>query len=331
MMRKGQAWSIALIAAVLLSILVTPALSTAGVSAQSPAPVIESAELRLWPEYDDPGLLVIFSGEFAPGATTPLQVAFPIPDGARNIQATYEDASGSLINRPFEQKDGKLLYELPTAAFHVEYYLDRTPSGEQRDLSYAFEVPYAINNLRVAVQQPARASGFALTPASEEPQTGADGLTYHGFNRSNLAAGDVLDINARYTKTDTGLTAPRLAVASTDAAPQAAPAASAATASAATGVGPNGLAWLLIGLGVVLLAGVLAYWVLSQRRQPSPAPAPMTKQRPVQSTATTTAPPRRRPTAAQPAAVAVAVCTNCGHPLRPDDRFCSQCGAPRRS
>jgi hypothetical protein len=339
MMRRGQVGLAALAAALLISVIAPfalPAAAIASVDAQTAAPaaqsaaaVIDSADLRLWPEYDDPGLLVILSGEFAPGTPTPLQVAFPIPDGARNIQATYQDETGNLINRPFEVTDGKLAYELPTSAFHIEYYLDRAPSGEQRDIKYAFAAPYAINALRVAVQQPARASGFTLTPASDEPLTGSDGLTYFGFTRRNLAAGETVDINARYTKPDDGLTAPQLAVAPSTAA-NGSTAGSSAAAPAAASASPNWLAWGLIGLGVVLLAAVLTYWLLTQRRQPAPAPAaPEVGRRPVQATAP--APPRRASVAAQPASDAVSYCTNCGHPLRLDDRFCSQCGAPRRS
>ncbi len=51
------------------------------------------------------------------------------------MQATYQDASGGLINRPFEIADGKLTYEMPSAAFHTEYYVDRAPSGDQRQIA----------------------------------------------------------------------------------------------------------------------------------------------------------------------------------------------------
>ena len=332
MMRRGRSGLVALVAVILIYGVVTStpagASAAAGVSAQAPAPVIESAELKLWPEYDDPGLLVIFSGQFAEGTKFPLQAAFPLPSGVRNIQATYQNASGSLINQTFEVKDGKLLYELPSAAFHMEYYLDRAPSGEQRDIKYAFEAPYAINALTVTVQEPARATEFTLNPASSAPQKGTDGLSYYTFNRQNLAAGEKLDIEAKYTKADTGLTAPQLAVAATGVPAQPAPAVSGAAATAGTS-STNWLPWLLIGLGAVLLVAALVYWLLSQRRALAPSPVPASKPRTVQATAP--APPRRSAVAVQPAGEAVSFCTNCGHALKPEDRFCSQCGAPRRA
>lgn len=292
------------------------------------APVINTAELKLWPEYDDPGLLVIFSGQFAEGTTFPVKVTFPVPTGARNIQATYLDTSGSLINRPFDVKDGDLTYELPSSAFHVEYYVDRAPSGEQRVIPYHFEVPYAIKTLNISVQQPARSSGFTLTPASENTQQGTDGLTYHVLNRSDLAAGEELALEIKYSKGDTGLSAPQLAVAPTSAAP---PQAAAASAAATTG-STNWLPWLLIGLGLVLLAGVLVYWFLTQRgAAPATAAAAGTTRSGPAPAKPAAAAIVRPPARTQATGDAVAFCTNCGHALRPEDRFCSQCGAPRRS
>lgn len=349
-MRRGQARRSALVATTLSFILVIAALavsalpaSARSVIAQSApvqsaavaqtAPIIESADLRIWPEYDDPGLLVIFSGQFAEGTNVPFQASFPIPAGARNIQATYQDDSGTLINRPFEVKDGKLVYELPSRGFHYEYYVDRAPSGEQRDIAFEFEAPYAIDALRVAVQQPARATGFALAPAAENSETGTDSLTYHILNRRNLALGEKLGLEIKYTKADSGLTAPQLAVAPTSAAALPAASAPATTTTAATGV-TNLLPWLLIALGLVLGAGVLVYWwMTSQRRSAQPA-APMPAKGGAtlagQGSARPVQPPARA--AARPqSAESVSFCTNCGHGLKAEDRFCSQCGAPRRS
>jgi hypothetical protein len=319
--------------AALLALLVIMLIAPAGLNAQAPTPVIETAEIRLWPEYDDPGLLVIFSGTFAQGATFPMTAAFPVSAGARNVQATYEDASGTLINRPFEIVDGKLTYELPSGAFHYEYYVDREPSGNERQIRYVFEAPYAINNLRIAVQQPRGATGFALSPVAETTQQGTDSLTYHVVNRSNVAAGDKLEFGINYTKTDTSLSAPQLAVTSTGAAPDG------AQAPVASASATDWLPWVLIGLGVALLAGILAYWLLS-RRQPdpepvAPAPAPRTR---IGATAakplpTVPARPAQAAVAQSPVAPAgpAAFCHNCGNALRAEDRFCSQCGTPRRS
>ena len=64
--------------AVLIICLVVWAAPTA---AQGPGLAIDEASLRLWPEYDDPGLLVILSGTFTGTGAFPQKVAFPVPAG----------------------------------------------------------------------------------------------------------------------------------------------------------------------------------------------------------------------------------------------------------
>lgn len=321
MMHKVPIGAAALVITVVLLLAVAPVLPA---GAQN-SPVVQQAELRLWPEYDDPGLLVIFSGSFESKTAFPLQVAFPIPAGARNVQATYKDESGTLINLPFEVGDGKLTYELPAADFHFEFYLDRAPSGDERTISYTLDSPYAVQSLSIAVQQPARATGFTLTPAAENSQQGSDGLTYHILSRQSVAAGETIDLVLKYTKPDTGLTAPQLAVTTTDSPVQS----GAPETTTASGSAPW-LPWLLIGLGVVLLAGSLTYWILSQRRNARPPHS--ISGRTAGASAMTPAGNRPGAPNIMGAAQQTAVyCTNCGHPLRSADRFCSQCGTPRRS
>ena len=290
------------------------------VLAQAGAPAIVGAELRLWPEYDDPGLLVIFAGTLAEGTATPVQLILPIAPGARNIQATFMDASGTLINRTFEVKDNKLTYEVPSTTFHVEYYVDRAPSAEQRNIDFAFEAPYSIQDLQISIQQPARATEFSVQPAPDNSTQGPDGLTYQWLARKDLAAGQQVQLNIRYTKPDSGLTAPQLAVTATESA--AAAAAPAARASSGT----NLLPWLLIGLGAALLAGILAYWLLGRRHNAVPdrvsSPPPVAeRRRPA---------PGGKPLTDAPAGGAAGFCTQCGAQLRVSDRFCPQCGTRRR-
>lgn len=295
------------------------------VRAQAGAPEIAQAELRLWPEYDDPGLLVIFSGAFAEGTPTPVKVALPIAAGARNIQATFMDAAGTLINRPFEVTDNLLTYEVPTATFHIEYYVDRAPSAEQRDIEFTLDAPYAIESLQISIQQPARATGFSVEPAAEGATPLSDGLTYHTLSRTNLTAGEQVGLRIRYTKPDSALTAPQLAVTATDGA-----ASGAAAASATAAPKTNVLPWLLIGLGAALLIGIVAYWLLSQRSQ---APGGRTTP-PPSGAGSRTADARggtARSTGSAAAAGGAAFCTQCGAPMQASDRFCPRCGTRRRA
>lgn len=309
-LRKRLRWA-GLSAFALFLFLVTGGLPLA---AQDPGLSIQTASLRLWPEYDDPGVLVLLSGEFDGTATFPQEVAFPVPDAARGIQATYNDPTGGLLNQAWKLVNGKITYTLPGASFHTEYYIDRPPSGNQRTITYTFIAPYAIQALEVSVQQPARASGFTLTPQPESSFQGSDGFTYYIFNRTNVAADAKIDITIAYSKTDTAVSSPQLAIPNATAVPS-----TATPQPAAKGAG-QWLPYLLIGLGLAGLAGAAIYWLLQRRpaspRKASPADAP---KRPALRT-----PPSQT-------AGAGAFCTECGRPLGPEDRFCAQCGKPRRS
>jgi hypothetical protein len=279
-------------------------------------PQISQASLRLWPEYDDPGLLVIFSGSFTETASFPQKVAFPVATGARNIQATVNDATQGLLTQTWQMEGNKVTYTLPQPGFQLEYYVDRPPSGSKREILHTFEAPYPIKSLEIAVQQPARATDFSMTPKSTSTVTGTDGLTYHLITLENLAAGEKRDIAISYVKTDSGLTSPQLAVTSATPAAQASgPAVSQPKPVAQT----DWLPILLIVVGLLALIGIAVYWLLSQRR----AAPPVKPARPTVSSVSS------QP-AAHPTPAAVTFCTQCGHALWPDDRFCAECGTPRK-
>ncbi len=281
-------------------------------AAQGSGIVIDQASLRLWPEYDDPGLLVILSGTFTGTAAFPQQVAFPVPAGARSIQATAVTANGDLLSQPWQIVDGKLTYSLPEPTFQIEFYLDRPVSGNQRDVSFALETAYAIKNLAVSLQQPARATGFSATPQPEQSFQGNDGFTYYTINRADVAAGARLPFSMRYTKNDQGLS---VAQAKMD---TGSPAASPRTTSSSASSGgiPQWLPIFLIGLGVAALIGAVGYWFLRIRPAGTPAPSPARTR--VASQTKAEAPGK------------MVFCTQCGHQLGADDRFCAKCGAPRK-
>jgi hypothetical protein len=303
--------------ALLVTLLLLIIMSVWPAAAQG-ALTIPQASLKLWPEYDDPGLLVIFAGEFSDATTFPQTVAFPVAAGARNVQATVNDPVKGLLSQEWQMQNDKVAYTLPQPGFHIEYYVDRPPSGNKREIVHTFEAPYPIASLEIAVQQPARASDFSVTPTPSRTITGADGLTYHIINLANLAAGDKRDIAINYVKTDSGLTSPQLAVTSATPAAQAAAPVQPETKQAAL---PSWLPLLLIGVGLLALIGIGVYWLTSRRRtvapvepaRPAPASAPL------------------QPAVRSASGGVATFCTQCGNALRPDDRFCAQCGALRKN
>jgi len=287
-------------------------------AAQEPDKIIRDATLQLWPEYDDPGLLVIYSGTFTDTVAFPQEIAFPLPENARGIQATARETDGRLITQQWKVVDGKLVYTLPGPGFHIEYYLDRPLSGDERDISHAFETPYGIDSLDIRVQKPARATEFSVTPPPDSSIVGDDGLTYAIVRKSNLKPGDRLDLTFRYTKPDQGLTSAPSAAA------QAAPTPQSETAQASGEVSSFGswLPYLLIGVGLLALVAAAVYWFMRGRgNTASPRPGDSSAQ------SLKTAPPV---VPVRASSRDTAFCTQCGRQFGPDDRFCANCGTPRQ-
>ena len=290
-------------------------------SAQPGTPVIQRASLRLWPEYDKPGLLVIFDGTFSNTVTFPHEMVFTLPAGAHDIQATMKDASGGLLTQAWRTEGNKLIFTLPGAGYQVEYYVDTPLLGSQRNLSYAFQAPYQIDQLEVEVQQPARATNFSVAPKPESSSPGSDGLTYHRLLRSNIAAGTSLPITIQYAKADQGTSVTPVAAAAAPA-PGAAPG-----ASNTAGQTPFMaiLPWLLIGLGALAFVGALAYYILLRRR-PAARSTPPT----IRPAKAAPAPFVSRSAAGRTVSGSAAFCPQCGRRFAAEDQFCAQCGAARR-
>jgi hypothetical protein len=283
----------------------------AAAAAQTPAR-LASLHVSLWPEYDRPQTLVILEGELAPEVALPASLSIRIPARAGQPHAVASTgADGQLLSAAFTTRpngdDIMVDFQTPSPTFRVEYYDPAlTIDGEARSLIFEWQTDYAVDEVRVRVQQPAGARDLTGQPALISLGMSDDGLTYYEATPSSLKPGD------RLSKTGSGLSVDTL---------------SNTTSPQPEAVAPRPAAdnrpWLIGGaaLGVVVIgAGALVY---ARTRRPVPARA--------------TRRPRRRPAPAAAAAHAAPVapgvaggarfCTACGQPRQPGDRFCRNCGA----
>ncbi len=275
----------------LLVILLSP--KTAG--AQQ-ALTLDALEIQLWPEYDQPAVLVIYRILLPEDAQFPLSLAFRIPAAAGEPNAVAErGATGGLINVGYEREvEGEwatIRFNVQSNLAQLEYY-DPGLKVDNSTRTYEFIYPgdYAVNLLQFQVQQPWDASGMSITPSLGTGQVEGDGLTYYAGSVGGVEQGQSYSLAVSYTKASETLTVSYL---------------NSGTSSSTLG---DFVPWVLAGVGAgLLLAGAYRYWGEKQRPQR-----------------------RAKKRRTKPAAARGAYCHNCGAQAETGDVFCRNCGTKLR-
>jgi hypothetical protein len=276
---------------------------------------LTSLEVDLWPEYDRPGVLVIYRITLSPAVSLPADLTLRIPaeSGEPNAVAA-RDAEGGLYNVNFKREvtDGwsRIRFTATMPEIQVEYYDPQLDiQGNNRFFEYHWPGDYAIDTLLIEVQQPLGAEEMRTTPSLGNGVTREDGLIYYSYQVGSIGADQSFDVSLEYQKSSSALTAEGLQVK---------PSVPVSNITSRQRRLDIVIPWVLGGLGVVLiLGGGLWYW-----RTGTAAAAPK--------------PPRgrRKPVIPQEeSATAVeghVYCHHCGKRAMPNDRFCRTCGTRLR-
>lgn len=263
-------------------------------------PRLTSLNVEIWPEYDDPRVLVIYAGRMEPSVSIPADFTLVIPREAQVHMAGYVDADGVHRQLPFETRprdDGlsEIYYPLPTPDFYVEFYYEAFPAGEERRFSYPLVPPGDVEKLTVSVQQPLRAEGFLVSPFTLRVVDDDKGFLYHVIEMDTVVtAGAPMPIAVSYRKQDQD---PSIAAAPAGAGPPASGGKFMTNALALVAV-------LLVG------AAAFALFVTSDRRDTDDYLAEIRH--------------RARGQGHGPGRY----CPECGEPTAPTDRYCGSCGHP---
>jgi hypothetical protein len=281
--------------------------------AQSPLK-FAAVEVSLWPEFDNPNMLVIYRLTLAPGVKLPaeIQLRIPVSAGTPNAVAARQP-DGGLINLPYSQRNAgdwsSVVFKATTPEMQVEYYdPGLTKDGKARHFEYHWPGDYAVDGLTVEVQEPFDASQMRISPSLGMGKPGGDGLIYHTAQIGSLAAGQGFDIRIDYQKATDELSANRMSVEPSGALGDQA-------------LGRNNmmslLPWIFGGLGfALLLGGGFWYWHSGRARE---------VELPRRS--------RRKPAEAldlEQESEEYIYCHACGKRAAPGDRFCRACGTQLR-
>lgn len=302
---------------ILVILLALFVLATAPGRAQE-AMSLPRVEVDLWPEYDQPALLVIYHLTLPPSVQLPAEMALRIPASVGEPHAVAaRQPDGALYTAPYEREvsgDWAIIrFRATTLEMQVEYYdPGLAQEGNQRRFTYSWPGDYAVDTLILQVQQPIGAQDLTISPRLGNTSTGADGLVYHSSNFGAVPQGETFDIEVSYTKTGNNLSA-----SSVEVIPSAPIDANTAGRMDLSSMVP----WILAGLGVLLIAGGSVWYWRSGRES---------------SQVRGTSPRRRRPAAQQAGGTNQAdeaghvYCHQCGRRAGPGDRFCRTCGTALR-
>ncbi len=269
---------------------------------------ITSMGVYVWPEYDQPGVLVQYQGEIAATATksNPREVSFLVPKGAGVGAACAIQANGNHTSETWKEADDEegwtqVTFKINEPRFHVEYYYNPLAGAPDKKMVFTYKAVLPADELHLDVQHPLKATNFVLTPETSDSHKDNDGFTYHSYLFKPVATGQKISTSIAYTKTDPNpsVSGEKKPVSST---------------SAASDGGVNLNQVIVIGIALVMV-GIVGFFVWdrnARRALPRVAHAQASR--------------ANRPA---PGEWFGGFCTQCGNAMETDDKFCARCGAPR--
>jgi hypothetical protein len=285
---------------------------------------LASWNIEVWPEYDKPSVLVIYTGTVADGAAFPQKMRIPVPAGVTLNAVATADATGALISIPWtaETTDAgqEVVFDVDKPQFVVEYYADVLSPPPSRGFDLTLLSPYAAQQGSISLRQPARATEMQITPPLAQTGTDSLGNPLYSQQLGALAAGQAIPLKVAYTKPD--------ATPSVSPAMETAGAGEQLQENGAQGKGtPDWLPWLVGGLIFVLVAALVVYLLL-QWQQRRAARSRQARRREARERGD---PPPRKPSAdTGETGGQNAFCPKCGRKYEQGDRFCRSCGTERR-
>ena len=298
---RGVFWILAL-AVLAAAAAWAPQQTSAALPAQE-NPRLASLDIDIWPEFDRPATLVIIHAALADDVALPATMSLHIPASTDGPSAVASAAveGGTLTNLDYEiteAEDSLLLkFTTPDRLVQVEFYDVLAAEASNRTYTYVWPGDLAAGDVRVRVQEPVGATSLSVEPDIGAGTLDPDGFVYRSADLGALESGKTLAIAVRYRKTDPRPSLEILGVAETE----------------SDGGVPSWILPVAIVALVVAATGVVVYWRC--RRQAGAGPRRGGG---------------RHPRPGETSASSQGFCTQCGHRIDHDSRFCSRCGTRAR-
>jgi len=277
--------------------------------------VAESVVVNLWPEYDQPTMLVIYHIKLGAATALPANVTLSIPSAAGDpYNVASREADGQLYNLPYQRtvqgNYAQVTFTATSTEIQFEYYdPGLAKAGDRRNFTYEWQGDLEVQSMTIEVQQPKNASTMTISPSLGSGITGEGGLVYYTAVIGSVSAGTKFKVALTYEKGDDSLSASTLSLQPSEPITPTTPGRSVNLNTV--------LAWGLAVLGIILIVAVIVWFANSGRSSPRGGP----RQR---------HPARNRVPLAAPAEEDSVYCSQCGSRAMPGDTFCRKCGTQLR-
>ena len=292
---------------VLLALLILP--SMAGAQGETK---LETVNVELWSEIDQPSMLVIHEFVVSQETTLPAEVTIRFPTDS-NLVAVALERDGALFNKdftpPVEAGDWQTI-KMTVDSYEphrIEYYQPLTQEENKRQFKYQWFGDYYVKAFTVGVLVPADSIELVTSPVLETTSTAFEGSVITGsVTRNDLKPMNSFQFELEYQRTSTALVNPN---ASNNQVEPSEPIGEDTPGR----VSIANLPWIIGGFGLALIGiALFSYW------------------RSTQSPSSESQPRKRRRHKAEDLEAGEAYCHECGTRAHPGDRFCRTCGSRLR-
>jgi hypothetical protein len=277
-------------------------------AAQAQNPIkLSTLQVQLWPEYDQPSMLVIYDFKLPDSAKLPVSVSISFPKEAHLVAVASQAPDGSLLTSDYigpaatETRQTVTIQIQTPVTYHLEYYQPMSRTANERQFTYLWSGDYAIDDISVSVRVPPDTTRIVTDPDMKSTK-GADGNSYLIKDFGPLSAGEQFPLQLTYTRTSETLSVPQENVQ---------PSKPLGSTTPGRVMLSNYLPYILGVLAVVLVGSASIYLLQARRSR---------------------APQRRRSHAghAESGAKSDVYCHQCGARAQTGDRFCRVCGTRLR-
>ena len=142
-----------------------------------------SISVQLWPDYDQPSMLVIYHYVLGEDIPLPASLELKVPLQASINAVATADGSGNLRTTDYVRKvTGEwavLTMTTNSRNIQVEYYDNYQLDGQTRLYEYLWPANYPVEQFFVTFQQPVNVTSIELNPSLGMGSIAQDGLTYY--------------------------------------------------------------------------------------------------------------------------------------------------------